>query len=169
MNDETLCNAVVFISGPMTGIEDFNRPKFNRVAAELASAVAIVLNPAVLPDGLNHEQYLALSLQMLKSADVIYQLEGWSGSEGAMMEAVEARLLGLPFFSESLKAMSECAPSRLELPKVKSSVRCAFCHRSSASRSSSGLLFIAGPVVSICQDCVEECNEIIAKEGKQKG
>lgn len=167
MNTATERSAVVFISGPMSGIADFNRPEFNRVAQVLADAGMVVLNPAILPDGLSHDQYLALSLKMLAAADVIYQLEGWSASKGARREAVEARLLGLPFFSQSLRAMGECPPRALELPKSKKSVRCSFCLKSCAAPSTDGKRFIAGNGVCICQDCVDICNDIIATGGKK--
>ncbi|WP_072017533.1 DUF4406 domain-containing protein [Erwinia typographi] len=157
--------AVVFISGPMTGIEDFNRPKFNREAQKLEAAGIVVLNPAILPDGLTHDQYMKLSLQMLATADVIYQLEGWSASKGAREEAVQARLLGLPFFSENLNAMGECAPHQLELPKKALAYRCGFCLR--AVPAINGRMII-GQTSNICQGCVDLCNGVIADGDKKK-
>ncbi|MBN3043321.1 DUF4406 domain-containing protein [Pectobacterium brasiliense] len=40
----------VYISGPMTGIADFNRPAFNEEADRITTSGNIALNPASLPD-----------------------------------------------------------------------------------------------------------------------
>ncbi|EEC7734784.1 DUF4406 domain-containing protein, partial [Escherichia coli] len=42
----------VYIAGPMTGYENFNREAFHKVEEELKREGHTVLNPAVLPDGL---------------------------------------------------------------------------------------------------------------------
>ena len=76
----------VFISGPMTGIEDFNRAAFNDAALEISRRGHVALNPAVLPDGLLHREYMQICIAMLKVADAIYQLPGWEKSTGALIE-----------------------------------------------------------------------------------
>lgn len=42
----------IYIAGPMTGYKDFNRPAFKAFALKLSLDGNVVLNPAVLPDGL---------------------------------------------------------------------------------------------------------------------
>ena len=84
----------VFISGPMSGIKDHNRPLFNMVAAELADQGHSVLNPAILPDGLSQGQYMQICLPMVAVADELVMLPGWEGSDGAYIEFLLAKKSG---------------------------------------------------------------------------
>ncbi|OVZ94885.1 hypothetical protein CBW58_02090 [Yersinia frederiksenii] len=86
---------VVFIAGPMTGYHNFNRSEFNTEAGILEDRGFTVLNPATLPDGLLHEQYLHITLAMLEQADAIFLLNGWEKSAGATRELDRACELGL--------------------------------------------------------------------------
>jgi hypothetical protein len=95
---------VIFISGPMTGYEDYNRAAFHAAANELAGQGYVVLNPAVLPDGLAHDEYMQICLAMLEQADEIYVLDGWGRSKGAQREVQRAHALGL-----IMKFQSGCA------------------------------------------------------------
>ncbi len=93
---------IVYIVGPMTGYEEFNRPAFHNAAAELVSKGFTVLNPAVLPDGLTQAQYMQIDTSMLFVADAIYLLNGWQESQGAQAEyslavKLEKRILFEPF------------------------------------------------------------------------
>lgn len=54
--------SVVYIAGPMSGIEDFNRPAFHEVAQALRAEGHTVLNPAEQPDGLTEAQYMQIGL-----------------------------------------------------------------------------------------------------------
>lgn len=83
----------VYIAGPMTGIPDFNRKAFNDMAGLLRSRGHIVLNPAILPDGLEQHEYMDITIAMLRCSDTVCLLEGWTGSEGAKAEAALARKL----------------------------------------------------------------------------
>ncbi|MGX5056715.1 DUF4406 domain-containing protein [Enterobacter asburiae] len=71
-----------------------------------------MLNPAVLPDGLEHPQYLAITLKMLEQADVIYLLEGWGSSVGTTAEVEHARKLGLAVVSQAWESL--CRPPQLK-------------------------------------------------------
>lgn len=96
----------IFISGPMTGCEDFNRDEFAFETQRLVKEGFIVLNPAILPDGLEHNHYLAMSLSMLEQADAIYLLEGWENSPGATQEFDRAKQQGLLFSYQSTEAFT---------------------------------------------------------------
>jgi hypothetical protein len=48
---------VVYISGPMTGKDDLNRPEFEKAAQYITETGCIALNPAVLPDGMTDAEY----------------------------------------------------------------------------------------------------------------
>ncbi|WP_238158656.1 DUF4406 domain-containing protein [Trabulsiella odontotermitis] len=99
---------VIFISGPMTGYEDYNRAAFNAAAKELVNQGYTVLNAAVLPDGLEHEQYMQICLAMLQQADAIYILAGWENSVGARREVEHASALGIDMEFQCWGGLSAC-------------------------------------------------------------
>ena len=67
--------AVIYIAGPMTGYEDCNRTAFCLEDLKLRCAGNIVLNPAVLPDGLSQQQYLYSDAHVCRC----HLLTGWMG------------------------------------------------------------------------------------------
>ena len=76
-------------SKPDTYKEDFER------AEKLFKKYGYtVINPAILPDGLNHEKYMPICLTMLDAADFIYMLAGWEDSKGARLEKAYAEYQG---------------------------------------------------------------------------
>ncbi|MGE4259996.1 DUF4406 domain-containing protein [Shewanella sp.] len=85
---------ICYIAGPMSGLPNCNRHEFN-LAAKVRSAFGEhVLNPATLPDGLTEQQYMAIGLQMLMAADLVYVLDGFENSAGANAEIALAQKLG---------------------------------------------------------------------------
>lgn len=85
----------IYIAGPMSGIQDFNRFEFNLAAAKQHPNGHVTLNPAILPDGLSQAEYMDICLAMLRCADVIYLLKGWESSPGARAEKALAEKLEL--------------------------------------------------------------------------
>lgn len=85
----------VYIAGPMTGLPEFNKPAFHTKADELREEGFTVLNPAILPDGLEHHEYMQICLPMVQVSDAIYMLSGWESSKGALMEHDLAMDIGL--------------------------------------------------------------------------
>lgn len=83
---------IVYIAGPMSASErsDYNRPAFHATADMLKRGGHIALNPAILPDGLTHEQYMIICLAMVDVADAIYMMDGWENSKGAKIELLRA-------------------------------------------------------------------------------
>lgn len=120
---------IVLICGPMTGYPDFNRPAFNTVAAELRQKGFIVFNPATLPDGWTHDQYMETTLQWVEEADRFYFLRGWERSKGAVMEfdRICNRFLSLPAvpaiqfqsMGAFIAAMNRCRLLRCSLTQCK--------------------------------------------------
>ncbi|WP_313411767.1 DUF4406 domain-containing protein [Atlantibacter hermannii] len=95
----------IYIAGPMSGIEKFNRPAFQYEALRLSSEGYVVLNPATLPDGLTQSEYMDICLAMLRCADAIYMLRGWEQSAGARAENALAEKLELEIiFQEEVEA-----------------------------------------------------------------
>jgi predicted dienelactone hydrolase len=87
---------VVYISGPMTGLENYNHAAFNQLASELAERGYIVLNPAILPLGLTDAAYMDIGIAMLRAADVVALLDGYQHSKGALSEKTYAERIGIP-------------------------------------------------------------------------
>lgn len=77
---------VVYISGPITGVEKYWEA-FEKAEDDLIAAGFIPLSPAHLPEGLSKAQYMRIDLAMLDSADAMYQLRGWTQSSGAFLES----------------------------------------------------------------------------------
>ncbi len=84
----------IYLSGPMTGIEECNRPAFNLKAVELRKQGAIVLNPARHPLGLDYEEYMRLAILDVELCDIVVCLPGWENSPGAIREIRKAKQLG---------------------------------------------------------------------------
>lgn len=85
----------VYISGPMSDYEEFNRPAFNRASARITANGNIPLNPAILPDGLTQPEYMDICMAMLRCADKVLMLPDWEKSAGARVERALADKLGL--------------------------------------------------------------------------
>ncbi|ECW1079409.1 DUF4406 domain-containing protein [Salmonella enterica] len=86
----------VYIAGPMSGLPNFNRDRFNEIAGLVVESGNIPLNPATLPDGLPERDYMAIGIAMLQCADAIYLIEGWEKSAGAKAEKALADKLNIP-------------------------------------------------------------------------
>lgn len=93
----------VYISGGITGIDDYME-RFDEAEKRLTEQKYTVINPAKvnaqLPEGLFHEDYMAVSIAMLSLADAIYMLAGWRFSKGANREYGYALAKGLKIMYE---------------------------------------------------------------------
>ncbi|EGQ7810335.1 DUF4406 domain-containing protein [Vibrio parahaemolyticus] len=85
----------IYIAGPMTGYENYNREAFHAKANELNNKGHHTLNPATLPDGLSQPEYMDICFAMIRSADAVHFLPGWKRSEGALAEYHYAKKIGL--------------------------------------------------------------------------
>jgi hypothetical protein len=86
---------ICYLSGPMTGIKNFNHPAFEREKTNQESKGNIVISPHMLPLGLDYNAYMDIALAQIRAADCIVMLEGWENSKGAMGEFHYARAIGL--------------------------------------------------------------------------
>lgn len=82
----------LYLSGPITGIKDMNRPAFTTAAKWLRAAGHQVVNPHDIGEPaellLPWEEYLRADLiVMLQECEALAQLPGWESSRGALLEA----------------------------------------------------------------------------------
>jgi hypothetical protein len=85
----------LYISGPMTGLPDFNRPAFVRAEDDLVARGYNVWSPAWLPPGHDWEWYMTQCLAALPTCDGVALLPGWRYSRGANIEVAAAHDRGL--------------------------------------------------------------------------
>lgn len=129
---------IVYVAGPMSGYEQFNRPAFHSAAKRLTDKGYVVLNPATLPDGLTQAQYMDICLAMLRCADTIYMLKEWEYSAGARAENALAEKLELNVLLKSGIQMAYERENLIEkhlVAEVKKAGGVAFKFVSPARRS----------------------------------
>ena len=96
----------VYLSGPMTGLPEYNKAAFAECELELTIRGYKVFNPASpdrLPkdgeDPISYEEYLRRDLRVLTSSknrpDAIVILPGWQHSKGANLEVFIGQILGI--------------------------------------------------------------------------
>jgi len=91
----------VYIAGPITGHFDY-RDKFRNAERVLREKGHIVINPAMLPDGLGDTQaYLRICFPMIDTCDAVYFLFGWTDNVGANEEWEYAKERGKKIFYEA--------------------------------------------------------------------
>jgi hypothetical protein len=94
---------VVYISGPMTGYENFNFAAFNEAADKLRRLGYPVVNPADFGANPNAtwKDCLVRDLNAMAACDVVLVLPGWKKSSGAKLEVHVARAYGTAVISYS--------------------------------------------------------------------
>lgn len=86
---------LVYIAGPMTGIEDFNRPAFWMMEHAIKLREAQVMSPAHYENlSLPYEWYMRNDIAMLLKCNVVVFLCGWKKSKGAKVEHRVATIIG---------------------------------------------------------------------------
>lgn len=103
--------STVYLSGPMSGYDKFNRPAFDEAAAALRRNGYTVIVPG---EGEHYDEaeiaawevgrkkrefYLSRDIDFIQeAADYVVVLPGWEESEGAKLEVVVAQAIGVPVF-----------------------------------------------------------------------
>lgn len=86
----------IYISGPMSGIEDLNRVAFEKAERLLRESGHFPINPHHFPEQKSYEDYLTIDLEVIAmSAEAIALLPGWETSPGSKKELKTALDLGL--------------------------------------------------------------------------
>ena len=95
---------IVFIAGAITGVTGYKQI-FAAAEQWLLEQECIVLNPAVLPWGMEWEAYLRITKAMVRCADVVYVLQNWENSKGVHEELTLAARLGKEIIYEPRAAV----------------------------------------------------------------
>lgn len=85
----------VYISGPMSGLPEYNYPLFNQVAAILRDLGYEVVNPAEQPQVTTWEDYMRQDIKLLMDCNSMVLLDGAHASKGAMLEMQIAGAVGI--------------------------------------------------------------------------
>ncbi len=102
--------SVIYTSGPMTGISNYNKPAFRAATQMLRDRGYEVECPSEVEDGGVQQDwawYMRHCLVKLSRADAIVVLPGWDRSRGASLEVFIGTQLGLPIYT--LAEMAEVA------------------------------------------------------------
>lgn len=93
----------IYVSGPMTGLPDFNYPAFHAAAARLRAMGHEVLNPAEnpAPPCGSWQGYMRMAVAQLAQCEAIALLPGWTESKGALIERKLAQYFGMGVMSAS--------------------------------------------------------------------
>ena len=75
----------IYIAGKIAG-DPTHKDKFERIQKDLEAEGYVVLNPAVLPEGLSAADYMRIRFAMIDTADAVAFIEGFFDSPGAMLE-----------------------------------------------------------------------------------
>lgn len=102
----------VYLSGPMSGLPEFNYPAFKAAALQLERFGFEVVNPAEngLPKEAAWEQHMRLDIQLMLDCDGLVMLSGWENSKGARIERRLAMELGLPVGDLETVLAFQCRP-----------------------------------------------------------
>lgn len=92
---------LAYISGKITGAVDGNKPKFQAAELLLLEKGYMTYNPHKLPD--NHDKewnsYMKVCCAHLTACDVVFAIDDWKKSRGAIREIWLAEWLKIPVYS----------------------------------------------------------------------
>ena len=105
----------IYIAGPMTGIEDWNRAAFEKAAEKLSAEGWTVYDPVEIGEMYGTAEELEADPELLAKvikaelgfvarADAIYLLDGWERSVGTKRELLVALGCGLEIICETSRA-----------------------------------------------------------------
>lgn len=96
--EEWLSNKRAYVSGKMTGLDDYGRKKFSDAKLYLKSKGYEVFCPSDIGviNTWEWEDYMKYCISELSKCDVVFMLDGWEDSRGAKEEYRIAQLLKIP-------------------------------------------------------------------------
>ena len=87
-----------YLSGPMTGLPDYNRPAFDEAAETLRKQGYAVFSPSEVGSRdqiMSRSWYMRKDIEALLQSDAVMMLPDWEQSEGAKLEFEIAKQLEL--------------------------------------------------------------------------
>lgn len=115
----------VYLSGPMSGIKDHNRPAFREASKALRRHGVIVVSPDELDEvdpaeGTSWEEYLSRDIPWVANAEAAVVLPGWEASRGTILELCIINTLKRPAYqlSPSFTALRPIPTERLPTPAI---------------------------------------------------
>lgn len=108
----------IYLSGPMTGLPNFNYPRFHLEAARLRALGYEVVNPAELNEPADSRAAcMRRDIQALMTCDAVAMLPGWTSSHGATLEHACAVQCGMEVVlaSKILSPHQELGAERTEV------------------------------------------------------
>lgn len=90
----------VYIAGKISGDPEY-RAKFALASYKIRKGGDIPLDPSVLPDGMEPQDYMQICLAMLYAADAVYFLRDYIESRGAAIEHRLAKYNGKKIYYET--------------------------------------------------------------------
>lgn len=96
----------VYISGPITGHDDYV-DKFLMAEQAILKTGHTPINPArlnyIMPEDATHAEYMKMCIPLMDICDMVYMLEGWRDSKGAVAELQHAIETNMDVFFEGGK------------------------------------------------------------------
>lgn len=93
--------AKIYISGPISGMANYNMEAFASAAAKLTEEGHEPIDPAALDAG-DHgntwEFFLKRDIALLVWCDAVHVIENWKNSRGATLECLIADMLKIPVY-----------------------------------------------------------------------
>lgn len=83
----------VYIAGKITGNPSYKQ-QFAEAEKKLRAQGHTTMNPAVLPEGFGHQEYMKICFSMIDVCDAVFFLDNWRDSIGATMERDYAESIG---------------------------------------------------------------------------
>lgn len=103
---------ILYISGPMTGLPDFNIPAFDEAQEKYRTQFCAIANPANVTrdwgDDQPYEFYMRQALANLIYCTHIVMLKGWRQSRGALLELTMAKACGLTVLYDDPEYETQC-------------------------------------------------------------
>lgn len=96
----------MYLAGPMSGIPEYNFPKFDKAIDQLVDVKLEVVSPHSIDHGetpenrgkLPYETYIRAGLKLLLECDGIIMMDGWELSKGCMTELYVASACGMRIY-----------------------------------------------------------------------
>lgn len=105
---------VVYIVGAISLDVDNYKKKFAQTEEDLRYAgFEMIINPTCLPDNLPYRNYAPISIAFVEACDVVYVLNDWRKSIGAMAEVAYAKMAGKEITFERTQTFTEADLSKV--------------------------------------------------------